>query len=130
MATLTIITGASKGLGKQLALQCMKEGDTVATIERHPDTELVGIANELGCELIQLPVDLTDLNSTVSTVSWLINQASPEQFSSVRLINNAGVLGPVGPISEASAPDIDHTIRINFEAPVLIIQRFLELTKN
>ncbi len=130
MATLTIITGASKGLGKQLALQCMKEGDTVATIERHPDTELVGIAKELGCELIQLPVNLTDLKSTVSTVSWLINQASPEQFSSVRLINNAGVLGPVGPISEASAPDIDHTIRINFEAPVLIIQRFLELTKN
>ena len=34
MATLTIITGASKGLGKQLALQCMKEGDTVAKIGR------------------------------------------------------------------------------------------------
>ncbi len=130
MTTLTIITGASRGLGKQLAIHCLKAGDTVATMERHPDKELVSLAKDKECELVQLQVDLTDLNSTVSTISWLLNQANPERFSSVRLINNAGVLGPVGPIEYASAPDIDHTIRINFEAPVLIIQRFLELTED
>lgn len=128
MSVLTIITGASRGLGAELALRCLKPGDTVVTIERHPDTSYGLLAKKKQCELIQLPVDLSDLNSAVSTISWFFNQADPKKFTSVRLINNAGILGPVGPIESASAPDIDHTIRVNFEAPVLIIQRFLELT--
>ena len=41
MKTLTIITGASKGLGFELTRQSLKAGDTVVTMERRPSKALV-----------------------------------------------------------------------------------------
>lgn len=40
MKTLTIITGASKGLGFELTRQSLKAGDTVVTMERRPSKAL------------------------------------------------------------------------------------------
>ena len=50
MKTLTIITGASKGLGFELTRQSLKAGDTVVTMERRPSKALVEEADKIGCE--------------------------------------------------------------------------------
>ena len=46
------------------------------------------------------------------------------------LINNAGVLGPVGPIENASPQAAVDCIRVNFEIPVLLTQAFLNETRD
>jgi len=94
--TLTIITGASKGLGFELTRQSLKAGDTVVTMERRPSKALVEEA----------------------------------EHDRLILINNAGVLGPVGPIENASPQVAVDCIRVNFEIPVLLTQAFLNETRS
>ena len=57
MKTLTIITGASKGLGFELTRQSLKAGDTVVTMERRPSKALVEEADKIGCNFIQFTTD-------------------------------------------------------------------------
>ncbi len=127
---LVIVTGASRGLGYELARQSLSAQATVVTLERKPSTGLSDFAKENGFELIQLTVDLTDLNSAVSTLSWYLRQADPADYDSLTLINNAGVLGPIGCICRADPHDIDNCIRINFEVPALFMSTFMRLTAN
>ena len=59
---VAIITGGSKGLGKELIIQLAKEGYSIATIAR-PSDELNKLENEIagqyGVEVLAVPGDLT-----------------------------------------------------------------------
>ena len=117
MKTLTIITGASKGLGFELTRQSLKAGDTVVTMERRPSKALVEEADKIGCNFIQFTADL-------------LSDKEYAEHDRLILINNAGVLGPVGPIENASPQVAVDCIRVNFEIPVLLTQAFLNETRS
>ena len=57
--------------------------------------------------------------------TWLLGQPA---FASATLINNAGVLPPLAPLSELSAADIMQTLRVGLEAPMLLSAAFLRAT--
>lgn len=130
MRTLTIITGASRGLGFELARQSLKKGDCVVTMERKPNSELVNLAKEIDCEFVQFSADLLDRKGAVELLSWWLSGEEYKDFERVNLINNAGVLGPVGPIEYQTPQAAVDCIRINFEIPVLLTQAFLADTKD
>ena len=73
MKTLTIITGASKGLGFELTRQSLKAGDTVVTMERRPSKALVEEADKIGCNFIQFTADLLDRKGAVELLMWLLS---------------------------------------------------------
>lgn len=130
MKTLTIITGASKGLGFELTRQSLKVGDTVVTMERRPSKALVEEADKIGCNFIQFTADLLDRKGAVELLMWLLSDKEYAEHDRLILINNAGVLGPVGPIENASPQVAVDCIRVNFEIPVLLTQAFLNETRS
>lgn len=130
MKTLTLITGASKGLGLELARQSLKAGDTVVTLERKPSKALIEEAKEADCNFIQFSADLLDRKGAVELVMWLLSDNEYADYDRLVLINNAGVLGPVGPVENCTPQSAVDCIRINFEIPVLLTQAFLNETRD
>ncbi|MGH8458534.1 MAG: SDR family NAD(P)-dependent oxidoreductase, partial [Nevskiales bacterium] len=50
-------------------------------------------------------------------------------WASVTLINNAGVIPRIGPLSEAEAGDLARALRVGLEAPMLLTAVFLRATE-
>lgn len=82
--TVTLITGANKGLGYETARQLIERGHTVYLGARHVERGEAA-ASELGGQFVQL--DVTD-DSSVETALGLI--AEREKHLDV-LVNNAGI---------------------------------------
>ena len=93
--TVTLITGANKGLGRETARRLIEEGHTVyigaRSVERGEAT-----ASELGGRFVQL--DVTD-DTSVETAMGVIDER--EGHLDV-LVNNAGISAPAdvnGPVA-------------------------------
>lgn len=130
MKTMTIITGASRGLGLALARASLRPMDTVVTLERNPVNTLTAEAKNLECEFVQFSADLVDLSAGITLLNWWLSEDEVAKFDRICLINNAGVLGPVGPIENAEPQEIADCMKVNFESPALLISTFLKLTEN
>ncbi len=82
--TVTLITGANKGLGYEAARQLIGRGHTVYIGARSAERG-VAAASELGCQFVQL--DVTDEASVASALAAI---AEREGHLDV-LVNNAGI---------------------------------------
>ena len=114
MKTLTIITGASKGLGFELTRQSLKAGDTVVTMERRPSKALVEEADKIGCNFIQFTADLLDRKGAVELLMWLLSDKEYAEHDRLILINNAGVLDTgLAPVGKFDDVETQKVISIN-----------------
>lgn len=126
--TLTILTGASRGLGAAIAEQLLHGGAVLLTMSRHPDQALDAKARNAGASLEQWPVDLADgISVSARLEAWL--QSQQDSFSSATLINNAALAGKAGPIGESDAPALAAVLRVGLEAPMLLTRAFLRATR-
>lgn len=114
-----IITGASRGIGKELAKIHLQMGNNVLVISRNKDKLNDLKAFENNSQLSILAIDIaqnSELNKITETISnW-------EQVDI--LYNNAGTLVNK-PFAEITAEDIDYSIQVNYKAPFQIIQKVL-----
>ena len=125
---LTILTGASRGLGAAIAERLLQGGGVLLTMSRHPDQALDGKATEAGASLEQWTVDLADaLPASARLEAWLGSRQ--DSFSAVTLINNAALAGKAGPIGEGDAPALAAVLRVGLEAPMLLTRAFLRATR-
>jgi len=124
---LTILTGASRGLGAAMAEQLLKRGDALLTMSRHPN-EALGVAISDGASIEQWAVDLADGVSASSRLeAWL--RTRQDTAASVTLINNAALAGKPGPVDQSNAEAIAAVLRVGLEAPVLLTRAFLRATR-
>jgi len=107
-----LVTGASTGLGKAIAMHLHQSGFHVVGTSRFP-------------EKYNLPYPLLslDLNNDESIINCVENYLETYQTIDV-LINNAGV-GITGPLEELPKNEILKNFQINFFGPMQIIQAFL-----
>ena len=99
---LTILSGASRGLGAALAEQLVQRGAALLTMSRRPDQSLDARAAETGSPVEQWAIDLTDgVSASDRLEAWLGSQQN--SFSAVTLINNAALPGKPGPIVDSDA---------------------------
>jgi len=125
---LFILTGASRGLGAAIALRLLARGGRLLTMARAPAASLQEAAKARNAELEQWSVDLADGQSVASRLQTWLNQASAEPWARATLINNAGLLGPVGPVDRGDRAQLAAVIRVDLEAPMLLTAAFVHGT--
>lgn len=120
-----IITGASRGLGKEFAKFASKFGGIVGIIATNQEL-LKEVASELeGCSVITYACDFTEPDS----VDALVNELKSDFESVDVLINNVGAF-EMGELAETSLGQVDKMLDINFKAAFSITQGFLEKFKS
>jgi len=127
---LFILTGASRGMGLAMARQLLKPGHTLLCISRKTNDTLAAQAKLAGATLLQWTQDLAhsaDISARLE--QWLREQAG-EGFASAVLINNAGMVSRIGPLSDADADDLQRTLSVGLEAPMQLSAAFLRATES
>jgi NAD(P)-dependent dehydrogenase (short-subunit alcohol dehydrogenase family) len=127
---LTILTGASRGLGAAIAEMLLAPDALLLTMSRHPDRSLADRANAVGAQLEQWAVDLADGAAVAARLEAWLMQRDDASIASATLINNASVTGPHGPIDTNDADELAATLRIGLEAPMLLASAFLRATRD
>ena len=127
---LTIITGASRGLGAALVAQRLLPGHRVLGIARHTNTSLQAQADGAGLPLEQWPADLADAAPVaVRLQAWLAG-FDAASIRSVSLINNAGVVGALAPLDRVPLAELVNAMRVGLEAALLLSAAFLDSTRD
>jgi NAD(P)-dependent dehydrogenase (short-subunit alcohol dehydrogenase family) len=105
-----IITGASRGIGAETARVFAAAGANVALLARSADS-LEALAAEIGENALALTCDVSDYASVAAAVKQTV-----ERFGGLDvLINNAGVLKPIGPLADADPDEWGQVIDINIK---------------
>ncbi|RYX97787.1 MAG: SDR family NAD(P)-dependent oxidoreductase [Comamonadaceae bacterium] len=128
MKPLTILTGASKGMGLAMARHLIGAGGTLVCISRGTNDELVAEAAKTGATLLQWSCDLADSAVAAARLEAWLDAQSPAVWNSATLINNAGVIPRIGPLAEAESADLANALRVGFEAPMQLTSVFLRST--
>ncbi len=107
---VTLVTGASRGIGAAIAADLADKGHLVIGMSRSKPAAFKG-------EFIA--VDLADAAATRAALADVTRR-----HKVTRLVNNAGV-ALVSELSQTSAADYDAMMNLNVRAPVLAIQALL-----
>jgi benzil reductase ((S)-benzoin forming) len=124
---LTVITGASRGLGLTMCQQLLAQGHCVVAISRQR-TEL---PVPPGGELLSWEQDLSAPLAAARRLEAWLSTAGPGRWASATLINNAGVVSQPAPLSAVPGDDLSNlsnALRVGLEAPVLLTAAFLRAT--
>ena len=127
---LFILTGASRGMGLAMASQLLQPGNTLLCISRSTNETLAVQAKQVGANLLQWTLDLALGALTSARLEQWLREQPGSSFASATLINNAGVIPRIGPLSEADADDLSHALRVGLEAPMQLTSAFLRATAN
>ena len=115
-----IITGVSKGIGFELAKQLGSEGHFVIGIART-------ISKLDGVKFIR--ADLSETEKLEALMDEIIT-VFPREAVSFTLINNAGMVDPIGLIGAINAEDITKAVALNLTAPIILSNTFIGALKN
>lgn len=125
---LTILTGASRGMGLAMARQLLREGHDLVCIARRPSAELMIEASTGGRVCEAWPEDLARPDTAAARLEGWLAQRGDAGLSAINLINNAGVIPQIAPVAEIKASDLADSLRVNLEAPMLLTSAFLRAT--
>ena len=120
-----IITGASRGLGKEFAKFASKFGGTIGIIASNQE-RLKHVAEDLkNCSVITYTCDFTDSEAVHALIQEL--QADFKQVNV--LINNVGAF-EMGSLEETNIEQVNRMLAINFKAAFSITQGLLNVFKS
>ena len=125
---LFILTGASRGMGLAMARQLLANDHRLLCISRRPEPSLDQVAARQACTLEQWSLDLCQSEHAAGRLKVWLNGLRPEQFQSVTLINNAGVIPTLAPLSASDPAELARALRVGLEAPMLLTATFLNAT--
>lgn len=125
---VVVITGASDGIGKQIALRLAKEGVSLALIARNKNRldKVKDSAIKLGASNVKIYV--CDIRKTSLLSIELKNILSDFKFVDI-LINNAGVWQKLGPLDEISEELVDEVIETNLSSLIHTTRLLLPILK-
>jgi benzil reductase ((S)-benzoin forming) len=126
---LTILTGASRGMGHAMAELLIAAGHDLLCISRKTNDVLAGLASRQGVSCEQWPHDLARPESAAAKLETWLSRRDGASLTSVTLINNAGLLPRIAPLGGIPARDLSDALRVDLEAPMLLAGAFLRSTE-
>jgi NAD(P)-dependent dehydrogenase (short-subunit alcohol dehydrogenase family) len=128
---IALITGSSRGLGRNIALQLARSGADIVVTYRQSKTEgetVVAEIQALGRRAVALPIDVADTRTFAAfaetlraalTTTW---QRETFDF----LVNNAGI-GIHMPFTETTEADFDSLMNVHVKGVFFLTQKLLPL---
>jgi NAD(P)-dependent dehydrogenase (short-subunit alcohol dehydrogenase family) len=115
---VAMVTGASQGLGRALALAFAREGATVVINSRSDESlrPVIRELNDMGAEVLGAAADV----SKGEDVQYLVDVAVEHYGKIDVLVNNAGVLGPRTKLEEHTEEEWRQVIDANLTGLFLI----------
>ncbi|MDA1052368.1 MAG: SDR family oxidoreductase [Planctomycetota bacterium] len=122
----TIVTGASSGMGRQIACELAKQGARLIVTARRAERleELLAELRTLDADAVAVVGDVVD----AATRTALVETARREFGGLDALVNNAGI-GAIGPFSDADEDRLRRVMEVNFFAPVELIRLAVPLLR-
>lgn len=125
---LYILTGASRGMGLAMARQLLQPHHALLCISRQENAALAAEAAQASCRLEQWSLDLAHGREAAAMLhQWLGKPGL--RCGSATLINNAGVIPQIAPLSALDVNDIAQALRVDLEAPLALSAAFLAATE-
>ncbi|OGP57105.1 MAG: hypothetical protein A2V67_06855 [Deltaproteobacteria bacterium RBG_13_61_14] len=124
---VALITGASRGIGRAIALGFAHEGaDLILASRKRQDLEtVVNDAEHLGRRALAVAANL----SSEADVNELCQRVEEEFGRLDILVNNAATNPYMGPLCEATPEVFDKTLDLNLRGPFLLIRRCRDLLR-
>ena len=116
---VALVTGASSGIGRALALTLAQAGAAVVLAARRGD-ELATVADAIrgaGGRAAAVPVDLADRGALRAAAT-----AAAKDFGAPDIVVNAAGINVRKPMLEIADDDWDRTIALNLTAPFFLVQ--------
>lgn len=120
---IALVTGATRGLGRVIALTLAREGADVAFNYRRAETEAATLVDEirsLGRRALSFKISVLDR----AGVQELVKRVEGEWGTIDVLVNNAGV-GQVVPLALMEEEDWDRVMGVNVKGAFLVSQAVL-----
>ena len=119
--SVAVVTGASSGIGRALALALAPKVASLWLVARRPDMleSVARSARDLGTDAKSFPVDLA-IDEDIRRLARAISQSGGVDV----LVHCAGVTS-LGPVSSHPVDTLDWQYRINLRAPFLLTQSLL-----
>lgn len=120
---IALVTGASRGIGKAVAVALARAGADVAVNYRSREAdarETAGVIEALGRRSIVAAADV----SVAAEVTRLVSEVEAGLGPVDILVNNAGVARPL-PLEQISEKDFDEMLAVNLKSAFLMTQAVL-----
>ncbi len=114
---LLLITGGSTGLGKALVEASIDDGWTVVELSRSGHSALPS--------LLHVACDLSDIEQSAIILDDLCRELAGSSWAAIRVIHNAGQLGPIGTLEQASSAEAHQHMLVNLFGLVSLSQAAL-----
>jgi NAD(P)-dependent dehydrogenase (short-subunit alcohol dehydrogenase family) len=121
--SVALVTGAGRGIGQRLACRLAGAGAAVGLVARsHRELQRTyRLIEDGGGRAAAATADVTDAGALEAGIADLRRRLGPFDV----LVNNAGVLGPIGPLWEIDADAWWQTMDVNVRGLVLCTQQVL-----
>jgi NAD(P)-dependent dehydrogenase (short-subunit alcohol dehydrogenase family) len=131
---IALVTGGSRGLGRDMALRLAEKGNDVIITYQSKKDAAEAVVNEienLGQKGAAIFLDTSDFNSLdnfIDQLKTVLNSHWQKDHFDF-LINNAG-MGATIPFEKATANDFDLFMNVHFKSVYFLIQKSLVLLNN
>jgi 2-deoxy-D-gluconate 3-dehydrogenase len=114
---VALVTGGTKGLGKEIVMALAEAGADIAVVSRTPNKDLEREVLKLGRRYAHYRADLTNREQTRRVVPSIIKMIGDIDI----LVNNAGIIRR-SPAVEYTEADWDATVEIDLSATFILSQ--------
>lgn len=116
-----IVTGASRGIGLEVARLFAADGIRVAMLARS-ETDLAARAKEIGVTALAIRCNVANADDVAAAMRRVISEFGDAPSI---VVNNAGLF-ELAPIDKTSADAFRAALDVNLVAPFLIVRAFVE----
>ena len=120
-----VVTGASSGMGRQIALDFAKEGATVIAVARRKERleELVKESESLSGKILSYVGDVSLEEVNEGMIEYAVKECGKLDI----LVNNAGVMDEFTPVGDMSNDLWRKIMSVNLDGPVYAMRKAVQV---